>query len=814
MMKPTAPSFRPALQASGKDTGVSRIPHKPSSDSRGQIPCRFFLQGRCSNGATCHYLHQVEEPTARDDPRSIHDPKLPTDSRSPNGTATRALSSVLVRFDSGAQVSRVTISSDYSAVHIDHLPANSSRESILELLSSQGISLPKSPHIRVVHLDSKSTANVKVEHPDFAKQVCAKLGPQIASREGNPSQPVATPVQPLLYGDANALRIDHRKIYFSWHKPSKTVWLNFGTGEIARRVDKKFKDGNYLIKNKRVTSEALPRPAGRHNSLAWTVTLTDVPASATEQDVTNAIRIYTDQPRGIQLGKPTYREDAETCYATILSLFNRIGELDFHELTPDPVGKRVKAKVKFIDAAHAQEAEAQLNNRPLPFNRNAKLTVQVVHSAKFKVSRPIYHIVRAQLQASIAGWKAKHLSYTAYEQSTPPTSHVVLKIEGTNNEDVAAAKKDIEDITAGRVAKDGSSTLWHPMLRGSGPLLAEIENIAQLRRVLLVRNKYKSQIRLYGLPNMCEEVETSIAKVLNNSTSESRDIILDERMLNKVCRGGFHQISEALVGGSVILDVVSRPKRVIINGSVNDYETALKILCGEADRMLSTKETGLRDCSICYTTGTEAIRTKCGHTYCLDCFENLCMSATKEDRPAEVKCAGNLGQCGISLDLPELQEHLSPSAFEELLKNSFASYVRCHPTLLKYCPTADCDSVYRAGADSNALPRSHHCPSCLVSVCTTCHAQHGQMTCGDYKDLSTGGYEAYQRVKKELGIKDCPKCGTAMEKTEGCNHMTCRCGAHICWVCMKTFTASDACYEHMNEEHKGIGIAGLEQILY
>ncbi len=351
------------------------------------------------------------------------------------------------------------MSSDYSAVHIDHLRADSSRESILELLSSQGISLPKLPHIRVVHLDSKSTANVKVEHPDFAKQVCAKLGPQIASREGNPSQPVATSVQPLLYGDANALRVDHRKIYFSSHKPSKTVWLNFGSGEIASRVNKKFKDGNYLIKNKRVTSEALSRAAGRHNSLAWTVTLTDVPVSATEQDVRNAVRIDADQPRGIQLSKPTYSEDAETCYATILSLFSRIGELDFHELTPDPVGKRVKAKVRFIDAAHAQEAETQLSNRPLPFNLNAKLTVQVVHSAKFKVSRPIYQIVRAQLQASIAGWKAKHLSYTAYEQSTPPSSHVVLKIEGANNEDVAAAKKDIEDITAGKVAKDGSSTL-------------------------------------------------------------------------------------------------------------------------------------------------------------------------------------------------------------------------------------------------------------------------------------------------------------------------------------------------------------------
>ncbi|KAI1267645.1 hypothetical protein F5Y18DRAFT_443392 [Xylariaceae sp. FL1019] len=709
----------------------------------------------------------------------------------PDGNITRVLSNVLVRFYSGAQVSKVTMSSDYSAVHIDHLPASSSRESISELLSSQGMSLPKSASIRIVHLESKSVADIKVEHPDFAKQVCAKLGPQTAARKGNLLQPVATPVQPLLYGHANALRVDHRKIYFSWHKPTMTVRLNFGSSEIASRVDKKFKDGDYLIKNTRVTSEVLHRAAGGLDPLGLVVILTDVPASATEQDIKNAIRIHAEQPRRIHLGKPTYSEDAETCYATILSLFSRIGELDFHELTPDPIGKRVKAK----------EAETQLNNRPLPFNRNAKLSVQVVHSAKFKISRPIYQIVRPQLQASIAGWKAKHLSYTAYEQSTTPTSHVVLKIEGTNNEDVAVAKRDIEGITAGRVAKDGSTTLWHSMLRGSGPLLAEIESIAQLERVVLVRNKHKSQIRLYGLPKMCEKVEASIAKVLSGSTTESREIVLDEPMLNSACRGGFRQISKTLVGGSAVFDVVSRPKRIIINGSLDDYEIALKILSGEADQMLSRKATNLHDCSICYIAEPEAMRTRCGHTYCLECFEDLCMSATKKDRPAEVKCEGNLSQCGITLDLAEMQEHLSPTAFEELLKLSFASYVRCHPQL-RYCPTADCDSVYRAAVDSDSPPRSHHCPTCLVDVCTTCHAQHGQMTCGEHKYISTGGYEAYQRVKKELGIKDCPKCGTAMEKTAGCNHMTCRCGAHICWVCMKTFTTALACYDHMGE-HRG-----------
>lgn len=78
------------------------------------------------------------------------------------------------------------------------------------------------------------------------------------------------------------------------------------------------------------------------------------------------------------------------------------------------------------------------------------------------------------------------------------------------------------------------------------------------------------------------------------------------------------------------------------------------------------------------------------------------------------------------------------------------------------------------------------------------------MTCAEYKDIKSGGYAAFEKLKKEVGIKDCPECKTPLEKISGCNHITCvGCKAHMCWVCMMTFASGALVYDHMDKMHGG-----------
>ena len=66
-----------------------------------------------------------------------------------------------------------------------------------------------------------------------------------------------------------------------------------------------------------------------------------------------------------------------------------------------------------------------------------------------------------------------------------------------------------------------------------------------------------------------------------------------------------------------------------------------------------------------------------------------------------------------------------------------------------------------------------------------------------------GSDEGFNEWKKNNNVKDCPKCGNSIEKSGGCNHMLCKCGAHICWICLKVFPDDSDTYNHLGADHGG-----------
>ncbi|KAK1706636.1 hypothetical protein BDP67DRAFT_528693 [Colletotrichum lupini] len=91
------------------------------------------------------------------------------------------------------------------------------------------------------------------------------------------------------------------------------------------------------------------------------------------------------------------------------------------------------------------------------------------------------------------------------------------------------------------------------------------------------------------------------------------------------------------------------------------------------------------------------------------------------------------------------------------------------------------------------------CIGCLEILCTSCHMPHDDnVTCDKAED------HVNAELFKGLNIKLCPKCKTPVDRYEGCNHLECKCGAHVCWQCMAVFDNSGDCYKHMTDAHNSI----------
>lgn len=79
-----------------------------------------------------------------------------------------------------------------------------------------------------------------------------------------------------------------------------------------------------------------------------------------------------------------------------------------------------------------------------------------------------------------------------------------------------------------------------------------------------------------------------------------------------------------------------------------------------------------------------------------------------------------------------------------------------------------------------------HCLRCDALTCKSCKDQyHESISCEEFKKLSPEDKDKkmFDAVNVKMGNRKCPGCEAWIERNEGCNHMTCKCGAQICYRC-------------------------------
>lgn len=195
-------------------------------------------------------------------------------------------------------------------------------------------------------------------------------------------------------------------------------------------------------------------------------------------------------------------------------------------------------------------------------------------------------------------------------------------------------------------------------------------------------------------------------------------------------------------------------------------------------------------CHICLdeiNPGDGITLKSCLHEYC-----KVCLSKRIElSEEPEVPCPF-VAECGTHcegfIQDRELQSLITPEVYQAHLAKSY-EYAEATTKNSFHCKTPDCTGWVEV--DEGAI--SFNCPICLKTSCVKCKANHEGKSCNDYyyeinsdarKQRDDGLTEAQvQSMVRSNQAMSCPGCGIIIQKTVGCNHMTCsRCKREFQWL--------------------------------
>ncbi|WPH04418.1 Hypothetical protein R9X50_00730900 [Acrodontium crateriforme] len=626
----------------------------------------------------------------------------------------RALLGAFVQFDHGAVIQKISLASDFSSIRMDSMDFTSDVESVIDIARKVGFDIePDNVHLLPMTHETNRSAQITMDDPTFDKRFCDKL-----RADPTLSKVTATVVSPRLPFWAASRRINCKKVIVSWHRPTRLVWLNFGHISVAQRVSDKFNRGQYRIAGHRVKAEDPTGVTDYRNQKGITVLLQNAPHCITRLEVFDAIKAEYDKPRHIELNrtKGLYKDDHS--FTLIKSLLLQIGPLELTDVTKEG-SKRFKAVALFNDENDARQAVTTFHNGVQPWLNNDKLSLQLMSSSKFKISSKIYQAVEQQFAGHIPNWLEDHLSFRIYPDTTAQRRFVTLKVEGESVKAVAKATSTIDEITAGKLVEIEGTPCWSSSLASNGPLFQQLKRIETTYGIVILRNKQKRHLRYFGPQHLYSAAQETILAQIKADASTAHIIQLDDCEFIWACRGGFNQVSTALGVKVATFDMTSPPK-IIVTGSEEQYREALAIVnAGSTENITNdTRSNHEEDCVICWTSAEDPMTLHCGHIYCLDCFERLCLSGDASGSDFSIECQGGQGTCKEVVTSRELRDHLSSKALEDVLEASFTSYVRHRPQELRCCPSPDCGYVYR-GLDITSNPKHSKWISPLLVLADT-----------------------------------------------------------------------------------------------
>lgn len=771
--------------------------------------CHDWLQGRCMRH-TCRYSHKhpndnisqtnapppVQNTRVNDAPASSNSlsrhppPGLPPPTTHRNEEfviPVTVADHITVKLRSGFDIQDVITGFETRWVHLEDVSPHvkeSQLRSLLEAYQVDELCIP----------DGKSAKRltVKVQFSTAAQAMEASIalhGRHFQGRKLTAKLPLNTTARGSTVLRDTAVRI-------TWNAPQRVGYAGYVTLDEAKAAIALAT--GFVMKDNIVTAvlyEGLPAVG------VYSVMFSHLPPDAERKDLEQF-----GNAESILLERPNY-ESLDSARHAVLRTLRSCGNLSNFDLVLPIWNGTVLGWATFETHADASNARDHLDGqRPRAIGGKTYISARHVQSLNFSLPLSKFKMLEGDITRLRWAWRTRfNHDVTLVDRLTSPDGPVHIRISAENVSNLGIAKAEFEQLQRGEVVTLQKKPIWDRFFSQlSGQLfLREVESRypgiglrTQMGKILLLGPIEQRQLARRDIMTRFQELQARqfwriplSGKVVGPFVGTNL-VTLQKTLGPENCY--VHHLSD------------SDQRNLIVRGNEQAYRIACEAVEKVQSRHTDTSMPSPRSvCPVCFTEASVPTILTCGHTWCTSCLESYLVSAV-ENKSFPLTCLGDDASCTERISIILAKKILSGEDFASLCDASFWSYVHARGDQFHHCPTPDCAQVYRAVSGSVIL----QCPSCLVRICSGCHAEaHDGLTCEERDQAEDKLYHEWAATHD---VKNCPGCKTPIERSEGCNHMTCiKCQTHICWECLATFPKGDGIYEHMRQKHGGIGLEFL-----
>ena len=697
--------------------------------------------------------------------------------------ATTISDHIKVRFDQGFEVREVVTGFESRWVHLGNIGGNVTSVALNELLGPykvDNINLPE-PSGKVV------TAKVQFATPAEAIKAVTDLnGIVFAKRTISAKLAINNSTR-------GSTVLTDTDVQLVWECPFRVGYAGYDTLKEAKAALDTLNGFSldYLVVSAELY-EGLPCVG------AYNVIFKQLPASVNEL----GLRKFA-KSEAVMLGRPNY-QSLDKAVKSIRSRLEEYGTVAAFDILPPPYRDgMVKAWARFTSPAEARAAQDDVDHRRPKAIGHTTISCCHVVSVSHVLSAAIYKKMREDIGWLRWSWQRRYGFGVSirekFKDSPDEDAPVYIRLSSAQPELLSSLKYEFEQLLHGETVTLEKKPLWDDFLVANAGHAYVAQVHAQYPGVQIQVQNKRRVISLWGPIVMRHRARQDIVrKLMELKAQQFWKIPLTGKLLGVFCSAELSTLQGLLGPENCILDFGERA--LVVRGNDSAFRTACKAVQDAQSRQGDVASSSDAICPVCFGEAIVPVSLACGHQWCRTCLTSYLTSAV-ENKMFPLKCLGNDAACTECIPLGLSRRLLSAADFSAVIEAAFWVYAHSRPDEFHHCPTPDCTQVYRSAPPNAVL----QCPSCLVRICPTCHIEyHDGMTCEE-RDVAED--KLFKEWTSNNDVKSCPGCKVPIERSEGCNHMTCtRCQTHICWECLATFPRGHGIYDHMRVQHGGIGL--------